>query len=125
REIKLKHRIPVKKTANYWKGLEEGRVFKTVCRNCEKSYYPPRADCICGNQTEWVEIKEKGFVECFTVVHSIPACFEWSKPYRIVIARFGDVCVMGWSEEDLRVGDEVFISTAKDESGIWKIWFRR
>jgi uncharacterized OB-fold protein len=124
RELRLRHRIPVNRIGKYWKGLEEGKVYKTVCR-CGRSYYPPRAECVCGNQTDWVEITGKGIVECFTVVHSIPSCFEWSKPYRIVIARFGDVRVMGWCEDEVVVGDEVSIFTAMDGSGVWKVWFRR
>lgn len=124
RELRLKHRIPVFKTEKYWKGLEEGKVYKTVC-NCGRSYYPPRADCTCGSETNWVEITGKGVVECFTVVHSIPSGYEWSKPYRIVVAKFGDVRVMGWSEEEVAVGDEVSIYTAKDGSGVWKVWFKK
>jgi uncharacterized OB-fold protein len=124
RELRMKHRIPVTKTERFWKGLEEGKVFKTVCK-CGKSYYPPRAECVCGNSTEWAEVSGEGTVECFTVVHSIPAGYEWSKPYRIVIASFGDVRVMGWSEDELKVGDRVTLYTAKDGSGVWKVWFKR
>ncbi|MCS7118907.1 MAG: zinc ribbon domain-containing protein [Archaeoglobaceae archaeon] len=124
RELKLKNRIPVTRIAKYWEGLKEGKVFKTVCK-CGMSYYPPKADCVCGNQTEWVEIVGEGIVESFTVVHSIPACFEWGGVYRIVIAKFEDVRVMGWSEEDVKIGERVSILTKKDASGIWKVWFEK
>ncbi|MEM2425996.1 MAG: nucleic acid-binding protein, partial [Archaeoglobaceae archaeon] len=73
----------------------------------------------------WAEVSGEGIVECFTVVHSIPAGYEWSKPYRIVIAGFGDVKIMGWSNDELKVGDCVSLYTAKDESGVWKVWFKK
>ncbi|WP_456469367.1 Zn-ribbon domain-containing OB-fold protein [Archaeoglobus sp.] len=122
RELVMKHKIPVAKTSKYWQGLEEGKVYKTVCRNCGRAHYPPRAECLCGGEVEWVEIDEEGVVEAFTVVYAIPRGFEWSKPYTIAIARFGDIRVMGWAE-NVKVGDKVAIKTGKDESGVWKVYF--
>ena len=122
RELPLKHKIPVLKTAKYWKGLEEGKIYKTVCRACGKAYYPPRSECVCGGEVDWFEIRGEGVVEAFTVVHTIPKGFEFAKRYTIAIARFGDVRVMGWAE-NVSVGDKVRAYTAKDESGVWKVYF--
>ena len=122
RELPLKHKIPVVKTAKYSKGLEEGKIYKTVCR-CGRGYYPPHSECsFCGSETEWVEIEDYGVIEAFTVVYTIPKGFEWSKPYTIAIARFGNIRVMGWAEE-VKVGDKVKAFTAKDQSGVWKVYF--
>lgn len=124
RELVMKHKIPVVRTENYWRGLEEGVVYKTVCKKCGKSHYPPRADCLCGGEVEWVEVDNEGVVEAFTEIHAIPKGFEWNKPYTIAIARFGDVRVMGWAESEVvKVGDKVKIKTGKDETGIWKVYF--
>jgi uncharacterized OB-fold protein len=123
RELVMNHRIPVVKTDRYWKGLEEGKVFKTICKSCRKEHYPPRAECLCGGEVDWVEIAGEGVVEAFTTVHTIPAGFEWHKePYTIAIARFGEVRVMGWANE-VKVGDVVRLKPGKDETGVWKVYF--
>ncbi|WP_202320162.1 Zn-ribbon domain-containing OB-fold protein [Archaeoglobus neptunius] len=122
RELVMRHRIPVSKTAKFWKGLERGKVYKTACRECGREYYPPKADCFCGGEVEWVEIDGRGVVEAFTTVYTIPSGFERSRPYTIAIARFGKVRVMGWAD-DVSVGDEVTIRTGQDENGVWKVYF--
>ncbi|MDI9646380.1 MAG: Zn-ribbon domain-containing OB-fold protein [Archaeoglobales archaeon] len=122
RELPLKHNISVKKTEKYWKGLEEGKIYKTVCKNCGKEYSPPQAECtFCRCETDWVEISGVGVVEAFTTIHTIPKGFEWSEPYTIVIARFGNVRVMGWGK-NVKVGDKVRAYTAKDAAGVWKVY---
>ncbi len=123
RKLEMLHKIPVVKTEKYWKGLEEGKVYKAVCKNCGEEYYPPRAECLCGGEVEWAEVEGEGVVEAFTTVHTIPAGFEWhKKPYTITIARFGNVRVMGWAE-NVKVGDRIRIKTDKDETGVWKVYF--
>ncbi|MCS7121785.1 MAG: Zn-ribbon domain-containing OB-fold protein [Archaeoglobaceae archaeon] len=122
RELPLKHQLPISKIEKYWKGLEEGKVYKTVC-SCGREYYPPQADCsFCMKETEWVEIDGVGEVEAFTVVYSVPKGFEFARSYTIAIARFGNVKVMGWTEK-VKVGDKVVLKTGKDESGVWKVYF--
>ncbi|AGK61189.1 putative nucleic-acid-binding protein containing a Zn-ribbon [Archaeoglobus sulfaticallidus PM70-1] len=123
RNLLLGHKIAVNKTEKYWKGLEYGKIYKTVCE-CGREYYPPQAECsFCRKETEWVEIDGYGVVETFTVVQSVPSGFEWIKAYTIAIARFGNVRVMGWGNESVKVGDRVRAYTQKDESGVWKVYF--
>ncbi|MET1124196.1 MAG: zinc ribbon domain-containing protein [Archaeoglobaceae archaeon] len=122
RKLEMVHRIPVVKTAKYWKGLEEGKVYKTVCKSCGREHYPPRSECLCGGDVDWVEVVGEGVVEAFTKVYAIPAGFEWSESYTIAIARFGNVRVMGWAE-DVKVGDRVRLKTGRDETGVWKVYF--
>jgi len=122
RKLEMVHRIPAVKTEKYWKGLEEGKVYKAVCRKCGEEYYPPRDDCLCGGDVEWAEVEGEGVVEAFTNVHTIPAGFEWHGKYTIAIARFGNVRVMGWSE-NVKIGDRVRLKTGRDETGVWKVYF--
>ena len=67
-------------------------------------------------------------MESFTQQHVIPQGFSFvSKPYTIAIARFGDYRVMGWYDETElpQVGEKVEAYTAKDETGVPKVYFRR
>ena len=130
RELTFKHKLPKTKIERYWSGLENGIILATRCKKCGERYYPPQADCsVCySDDMEWVEIKGEGIVESFTQQHVIPQGFSFvSKPYTIAIARFGDYRVMGWYDETEppQVGEKVEAYTAKDETGVPKVYFRR
>ncbi|AIY89843.1 Zn-ribbon domain-containing OB-fold protein [Geoglobus acetivorans] len=130
RQFVIRHRIPATKTERYWKGMEEGKIYATVCRNCGKAFSPPQADCnACyTSDMEWVEVKGEGVVEALTRIHSIPQGFEFKgEPYTIAVARFGAFRVMGWFEGSggLRVGEKVRARTGRDETGVWKVYFEK
>ncbi len=128
RTFVLKHELPVSRVERYWKGLEEGKIYGTVCKSCGAKFSPPQADCsYCySSDMEWVEISGEGEIECFTQLYSFPQGFDFAeKPYIIAVARFGDFKVMGWFKgEDLpEVGQKVKAETKQDESGVWKVYF--
>ncbi len=128
RELTFKHNIPVTSFERYWKGLENGKVYGTVCKSCGEKFYPPQPDCsnCYSSDVEWVEITGEGVVECFTEQHSFPAGFEFlNESYIIAVARFGDFKVVGWSRDKIDVGDRVSMETDRDETGVWKVYFRR
>lgn len=117
--ITFKHRIPVSKTAKFWEGLREGKLFATRCKMCGALYYPPQADCPrdMSGELEWVELSREGTLEAFTKVYARPQGFEDVDPYIVGIASLREgVRVMGWvegvsDERSLRVGDMVEVGT--------------
>ena len=128
RELVYKHKIPVTKVEQYWKGLEEGKIYGTVCKNCGAKYSPPQADCseCYSSDMEWVEIGGEGVVETMMEQYTFPAGFEFlDKPYVVAVARFGDFKVVGWAREKVWVGDKVVAETDKDETGVWKVYFKK
>lgn len=130
RQFVLKHQLPVTRVKEYWIGLENGKILGTVCKNCGSRFYPPQADCsnCYSSDMEWVEISGEGEIECFTQLHSFPQGFEFvGKPYTIAVAKFGDFRVIGWyrGEEIPEVGQKVVAETDKDETGVWKVYFRK
>src|SRR5947199_10475306 len=50
--------------------LEKGRIAATKCKKCERTYFPPRADCLdCIHSTiEWVVLYGKRNIRSFTNV---------------------------------------------------------
>jgi len=62
--------------------LAEGRILSTICKKCEKQYYPPRADCpsCMGIEMEWKEIKTEGKLLTFTRIHVPPEHFVVRQP---------------------------------------------
>lgn len=85
--------------------LDKGEVAYTKCRTCSQVYFPPRADCAncLGDSMEWVAIKENGTIETFTHTMYAPTGFEADAPYTIVVAKFGDVKVLGRMNKEVPV----------------------
>ena len=130
RTFVLKHELPVSRVGKYWKGLEDGKIYGTVCKSCGAKFSPPQADCsYCySNDMEWVEVGEEGEIEAFTQLYTHPQGFEFAgKPYVIAVARFGDFKVMGWFEDSddalPTIGQKVKARTKQDETGVWKVYF--
>ncbi len=50
---------------------ENGRFVATVCLDCDITYMPPRLYCeqCFGQLDEWVDVRPRGRVHTFTVVH--------------------------------------------------------
>jgi len=113
-----KHKIPIQKTEQFWKGLAEGKIYATRCKKCNTVYFPPQADCPVdmSSEMEWVELPREGVLEAFTKVYARPQGFDDLEPYVIGIATLSNgVRVMGWveppDERCIKVGDAVEVGT--------------
>ncbi len=62
--------------------LAGGKITSTVCKQCGKQYYPPRADCssCMGIEMEWKEMKTEGTLLTFTRIHVPPEHFAVRPP---------------------------------------------
>jgi len=94
--------------------LDEGKVAGTRCKNCGKTYFPPRADCAhcLSSDMEWFELSKPGKLISFSTLMYAPTGFEGDLPYTIALADFGDVKVFGrmsrdLKEEELKIGMDV------------------
>jgi uncharacterized OB-fold protein len=87
--------------------LDEGKVAGTKCKNCEKTYFPPRADCFncLSSDMEWFEIPGPGKLVSFSTLIYAPTGFEEDLPYTIALADFGDVKAFGRMSKDLKEED--------------------
>ncbi|MDH4137829.1 MAG: zinc ribbon domain-containing protein, partial [Anaerolineae bacterium] len=54
--------------------LDEGKVAGTKCKSCEKTYFPPRADCsnCLSSDMEWFEISGPGKLVSFSTLIYAP-----------------------------------------------------
>jgi uncharacterized OB-fold protein len=100
--------------------LNEGKVAGTKCKNCGKTYFPPRADCsnCLSSDVEWFEISGPGKLISFSTLMYAPTGFEDDLPYAIALADFGDVKVFGrmskdLEEEDMEIGMDVEVVPVK------------
>jgi uncharacterized OB-fold protein len=99
REIKIVQEIPTSKTLKFHEGLKEGKVYATKCKDCEKVYFPPMADCpeCLTTGLDWVELSSDAEIETFTHVVIRPTTFQQYKPYTVAIGRLKEeVKVLAW-----------------------------
>jgi uncharacterized OB-fold protein len=107
------------KTADFIKYLESGKVMATRCKQCGKTYFPPRLDCpdCISSEVEWFEIK-KGKLLTYTVVNYGPSGFEADAPYTLALGEFDGVQILARlsreiKESDIKVGMDLTVSPVK------------
>ena len=78
------------KSAAFVDYLAEGKLMGTVCKKCNKKYFPPRMDCAqcLGDDVEWFEIKGPGKLVTHSTVNFGPSGFEEVQPYTLGIVDF-------------------------------------
>lgn len=123
RTLQITYNLPISRTAKFWQGLKEGKIYATTCQKCGKLHFPPVADCgDCGSSDmKWTELGGVGEIETFTQVVVKPASFSEEPDYIVAIARLREgVRALAWltgvEREDVTVGMKVRL-VAKAVSG--------
>jgi len=79
------------KLQDFMKYLEKGKIMASKCKNCNRIYFPPRADCDClKGQPEWIELSGNCKLITYTTVHFAPASFRYDVPYVLGVAQFSE-----------------------------------
>jgi uncharacterized OB-fold protein len=83
--------------------LQAGAVATTRCRDCEKVFFPPRADChLClGSNVEWVAVAGSGRLITYTRLAFAPAGFQEEVPYHLALVDYGDFKIFGCLADDI------------------------
>jgi len=77
------------KLQDFMKYLEQGKIMGSKCKNCNRIYFPPRADCDCmSGEPEWIELNDNCRLITYTTVHFAPASFRYDVPYVLGVAQF-------------------------------------
>ena len=91
--------------------LEDGKVMGTRCRDCGRSFFPPRADCCqcLTSNMDWFEIDGTGRLVTYSKLEFAPIGFQEDVPYSIALLDYGDYKVFGrlageLSDADVKVG---------------------
>ncbi|MFQ5979477.1 MAG: Zn-ribbon domain-containing OB-fold protein [Candidatus Heimdallarchaeota archaeon] len=105
------------KASKFIKGLQNGRIETTRCIKCDRTFFPPRADCsYCYDSgIQWFEVKSReGILKTFTTVMVAPQEFSEHSPYCVGIVELPEgISIMGWikeAEDSLLVGDRLKIA---------------
>jgi uncharacterized OB-fold protein len=118
-------------TDSYREFLESGKIMASRCMGCGKLHLPPRPICSkCGGRSmEWVEIRGRGTLEAFTVIHVPPKRMKGRHPYATGIVRLEEGPRISGLILDIKRGEDVQIGAAveafivREEDGA-KLCFR-
>jgi hypothetical protein len=73
----------------FWRNLKRRyNLIGTKCLNCNELYFPPRQlcpKCRRASKIEDVQLKGRGEVLTYTIIHSAPKRFEGQTPYIMAI----------------------------------------
>lgn len=76
----------------FYKFVSERKLMAAKCKKCGTILLPPRPMCTkCfSSDLEWVELKNKGKLLTYTVIHVSSKQFESLIPYAVGIVKLGD-----------------------------------
>lgn len=114
--------------AEYWRGLDEGRLLVQVCSACSLPRHPPRVLCpgCLSPEAEWVDAPHEGSLYTWVVVHhSALAHFRDSLPYAaglIELTLTGGTIkmagqILGGAPGSLTVGQQVTLALRRGPDG--------
>ena len=114
RKLQIRYSLPISRTSNFWKGLEEGKVYATKCQKCGLLHFPPVADCgSCGSsELDWIVLCGDGKLVTFTEVFVKPASFSDESSYIVAIVQLNEgVKALAWltgiERENVKLGMKV------------------
>ena len=93
--------------------LENGKVMTTQCKQCNQTFYPPRADCChcLASDMQWREVSGSGKLVFYSRLEYAPIGFDGDLPYSIALLDYGDYRVFGRIDSTLDV-EEIKIGMA-------------
>jgi hypothetical protein len=76
----------------FYKFIGEGKLMATKCNKCGEVMLPPKPLCskCFGNDISWIEVRPRGRLLTYTVIHVAPKQFETQAPYAIGIVKLED-----------------------------------
>lgn len=77
---------------SFYKFVNERKLMAAKCNKCGKLHLPPRPACTnCfSKDLKWVEVKPRGQLLTYTVIHVAPKQFEALTPYPVGIVKLED-----------------------------------
>jgi len=79
------------KVHEFVKFLEQGKIVGSKCKNCQRVYFPPRADCDClSGETERIQLSGNCKLITYTTLHFAPASVRYDVPYTLGVAQFDE-----------------------------------
>jgi len=116
---------------SFYKFVGEGKLMAAKCDRCGQVMLPPRPVCTkCFNKDlEWIEVKPRGQLLTYTVIHVAPKQFETLAPYPVGIVKLEDGpqllgIIRGIAVDGLKIGMNLTVEYEKPMSPPtqWPAW---
>jgi uncharacterized OB-fold protein len=116
---------------NFYRFCAERKLMGVKCKGCGALLWPPRGICpkCFSYQVEWTELKGKGKLLTYTIIHFPPSQFQALAPYAVGILRLEQGpqlpgMIRNVKLEDLRIGLELEIDFESSVPKEWPRWPR-
>jgi len=118
---------------SFYKFVSEGKLMGSKCKKCGEVMLPPRPLCpkCLGKDLSWVELKPRGKLLTYTVIHVAPKQFETLAPYPVGILKLDDGpqllgMIRGVEQDKLKIGMALTLDFEKPSTTqtSWPTWAR-
>ena len=116
---------------SFYQFAKEGKLMAAKCKKCGTLLLPPRPVCTnCFSENfEWIELKGKGKLLTYTIIHVAPPQFQSMTPYAVGIVKLEDGpdlpgMIRDIEPEKIRVGMDLTVDFDKTVPSQWPMWPR-
>jgi len=116
---------------SFYKFVGEGKLMAAKCNKCGDVLLPPKPICskCLTKDLSWVEVKNKGKLLAFTVIHVSPAQFQSMAPYALGIVKLDDGpnligMIRGIETNKIKIGMNLTVDFDKNLPCQWPMWPR-
>ena len=115
----------------FYRCAGDKRLMAARCSKCGELLLPPRPMCAkcLSTDLKWVELRKRGELLTFTVIHVAPTKFQSMAPYIVGIVKLKDGLklpgmVRGIEPEEIEVGMELEVDFDTTLPSQWPMWPR-
>lgn len=116
---------------SFYKFVGEGKLMAAKCNKCGAVFLPPKPICpkCLTKDLSWVELKNKGKLLSYTVIHVSTAQFQSMCPYILGIVKLEDGpnligMVRGIETSNIEVGMNLTVGFDNNLPCQWPVWPR-
>ncbi len=115
----------------FYKCLQEERLMAAKCEECRSMFIPPRPICTncLSRKLVWVQLKPRGRLLTYTVIHVAPERFQSMAPYAYGVIELDEGprlpgIIKGVDLEEIEVGIKLVVDFETELAASWPQWPR-
>jgi hypothetical protein len=116
---------------SFYKFIGEEKLMAAKCNKCGNILLPPKSICpkCLTNDLSWIEVRNRGKLLTYTVIHVSTAQFQSMAPYALGIVKLDDGpnligMIRGIETSKIKVGMNLTVDFDKTLPSQWPLWPR-